>query len=97
VLGILHKPEGKAVGESYELIRNPRRDLRMISTQGYLFNRAYIETVAYGVLVYQEPTVWAFVHPNLEFLRNRFLHHGHIYDIPDGLTSITCTPRLFVL
>ncbi|MEM0146618.1 MAG: hypothetical protein QXL00_06420, partial [Conexivisphaerales archaeon] len=40
VLGILHEPEGKAVGESYELIRNPRRDLRMISTQGYLFNRA---------------------------------------------------------
>ncbi|MEM3242855.1 MAG: hypothetical protein QXK57_07635, partial [Conexivisphaerales archaeon] len=32
VLGILHEPEGKAVGESYELIRNPRRDLRMIST-----------------------------------------------------------------
>ncbi|MEM0146725.1 MAG: hypothetical protein QXW72_07580, partial [Conexivisphaerales archaeon] len=32
VLGILHEPEGKAVGESDELIRNPRRDLRMIST-----------------------------------------------------------------
>ncbi len=32
VLGILHEPEGKAVGESDELIRNPRRDLKMIST-----------------------------------------------------------------